>query len=131
MPVSNSIAKPKRPFVKIISWIVFLQGIYITYSGLVVVISSPILLVFPHGSYLLLFFLIATSIINGPLVIALSFGLRAMRKWALYTFTVLTVLSILSFIVTIITGTVGVGGVISVINVGIIIYLLPISKKFV
>lgn len=80
--------KAKAPiFVIIIAWLMLLGGI----GSLLV--TAPLLLLGGIGKSGVIFGLGGIALIRGIGLVVVSFGIRRMRRWALYTFTVLTVLA--------------------------------------
>ncbi|MEK7175240.1 MAG: hypothetical protein AAB693_00320 [Patescibacteria group bacterium] len=74
--------KVKAPvFVIIIAWLVLLDGII----NLITALPLSIFNGTGEGQI---------ALIQGILLIAVSFGIRRMRRWALYTFTALTALAV-------------------------------------
>ena len=81
--------KPKAPmFVIIIAWLMLLGGI----GSLL--ITAPLLLLGGIGKSGVIFGLGGLTFIRGIGLVVVSFGIRHMRRWALYTFTALTVLAV-------------------------------------
>ena len=125
-PPSHPI-KPKAPvFVIIIAWLMLLGGI----GSLL--ITAPLLLLGGIGKSGVIFGLGGLTLIRGIGLVVVSFGIRHMRRWALYTFTALTVLavgvSLYSF------ATEPAGDLTDFADAGIqalvLIYFWAISKKF-
>src|SRR3989344_596218 len=81
--------KPKAPvFVIIISLLMLLGGI----GSLL--LTAPLLLLGGIGKSGIIFGLGGLALIRGIGLVVVSFGIRHMRRWALYTFTALTVLAV-------------------------------------
>ena len=119
--------KPKAPvFVIIIAWLMLLGGI----GSLL--ITAPFLLLGGIGKSGVIFGLGGLTLIRGIGLVVVSFGIRHMRRWALYTFTALTVLavgvSLYSF------ATEPAGDLTDFADAGIqalvLVYFWAISKKF-
>ena len=119
--------KPKAPvFVIIIAWLMLLGGI----GSLL--ITAPLLLLGSIGKSGVIFGLGGLTLIHGIGLVVVSFGIRHMRRWALYTFTALTVLavgvSLYSF------ATEPAGDLTDFVDAGIqalvLVYFWAISKKF-
>jgi len=119
--------KPKAPvFVIIIAWLMLLGGI----GSLL--ITAPFLLLGGIGKSGVIFGLGGLTLIRGIGLVVVSFGIRHMRRWALYTFTALTVLavgvSLYSF------ATTPAGDLTDFADAGIqalvLVYFWAISKKF-
>ena len=119
--------KPKAPvFVIIIAWLMLLGGI----GSLL--ITAPLLLLGGIGKSGVIFGLGGLTLIRGIGLVVVSFGIRHMRRWALYTFTALTVLavgvSLYSF------ATEPAGDLTDFADAGIqalvLVYFWAISKKF-
>ena len=119
--------KPKAPvFVIIIAWLMLLGGI----GSLL--ITAPLLFLGGIGKSGVIFGLGGLTLIRGIGLVVVSFGIRHMRRWALYTFTALTVLavgvSLYSF------ATTPAGDLTDFADAGIqalvLVYFWAISKKF-
>jgi len=119
--------KPKAPvFVIIIAWLMLLGGI----GSLL--ITAPLLFLGGIGKSGVIFGLGGLTLIRGIGLVVVSFGIRHMRRWALYTFTALTVLavgvSLYSF------ATEPAGDLTDFVDAGIqalvLVYFWAISKKF-
>ena len=120
-------AKPKAPvFVIIIAWLMLLGGI----GSLL--LTAPLLLLGGFGKSGIIFGLGGIALIHGIGLVVVSFGIKRMRRWALYTFTALTVLalgaSLYSF------ATESAGDLTDFADVGIqalvLVYFWAISKRF-
>ncbi|MBI2100693.1 MAG: hypothetical protein HYT47_01595 [Candidatus Vogelbacteria bacterium] len=123
VPSTQTIAKPKRLLlVTIIFWITFLRGIV----TLALVPLTFFLAITVGASFADSYFMIL-PVILGLFYIILSFGLRAMKRWALYAFTILAILGLISAVF--INSKLGL--INAVLGVGMTVYLLSISKKFV
>lgn len=92
-PTASSPAQeiePKTPIlVTIIAWLMLLGGI----GSLLV--TTPLLLIGGLGKSGVLFGLGGLTLVRGVGLVVVSFGLRQMRRWALYTFTALTILAVI------------------------------------
>jgi len=119
--------KPKAPvFVIIIAWLMLLGGI----GSLL--ITAPLLFLGGIGKSGVILGLGGLTLIRGIGLVVVSFGIRYMRRWALYTFTALTVLavgvSLYSF------ATEPAGDLTDFVDAGIqalvLVYFWAISKKF-
>lgn len=119
--------KAKVPiFVIIIAWLILLGGI----GSLLV--TAPLLLLGGFKKSEVILGSGGIAFIRGIGLVAISFGIRHMRRWALYTFTALTVLaigvSLYSF------STKPAGNLADFANAGIqalvLIYFWAISKRF-
>ena len=85
--------KPKAPvFVTIIAWLMLLGGI----GSLL--LTAPLLLLGGIGKSGIIFGLGGLTLIRGIGLVVVSFGVRYMRRWALYTFTGLTALAVIASI---------------------------------
>ena len=132
----NNLSNPNIPkpeiktpgFVKIVAWIMLLGGIFR------LLVSGPVMLLgFGLKSFPVVFSGILAVLI-GIGLIAASFGLRNMRKWGLYAFTVITGLSLISLIYSIVSSSgkeIWEGLVILVIQAAILIDFWTFRKKFV
>lgn len=90
--------KTKAPLlVVIIAWIMLLSGIF-SLLGIL-----PFLLFGGLAKVGILFLMGILNLIRGTGLIAVSFGIRFMRKWALYVFTVITIIAFIISIYTFIT----------------------------
>lgn len=82
--------KPKAPtLVTVVGWLILLGGI----GSLLV--TLPLLLIGGLGRSRALFGLGGLSLVRGTGSVVVSFGIRQMRRWALYVFTALTVLGVI------------------------------------
>lgn len=130
--------KSKVPiFVVIISWLIRLMGFFSFFSIVPVIILSGIAFgISGSGNG---FLLVIPLLILGVGLIIVSSGIRRMRRWALYTFTVITVLytgsSLYFYSLYFLTKAdvdlriiVSIG--LLVINVLTLVYLWSIYKKF-
>ncbi len=117
----------KTPVIVIIlAWIMLLGGIF------TLLVTLPLLSLAGLGNSGLFLGLGAISLIRGVLLIVISFGLRHMKKWSLYTYTGLTVLGFFSTLFFYFSSPGGrpedfidIG-----INILVLTYLWSISKKF-
>lgn len=75
-------------FVVIVAWIMLLIGI------LSLLFTAPLLLLGGTGEIGVIFWLGVSSFVQGVGLVVVSFGIRRMRRWALYVFTALTVLAV-------------------------------------
>lgn len=88
-PTSAPQTKPKAPiFVIIIAWLMLIGGVFSLLGVL------PFLLIGGLGKSWIIFLLGALNLVRGVGLVVVSFGIRHMRRWALYTFTVLTILAV-------------------------------------
>lgn len=88
-PPSAPQVKPKAPiFVIIIAWLMLIGGVFSLLGVL------PFLLIGGLGKSWVIFLLGALNLVRGVGLVVVSFGIRHMRRWALYTFTVLTILAV-------------------------------------
>lgn len=119
--------KQKRPvFVAIVSWLMLLDGI----GNLL--LTAPILLLGGIGKSAITLGLGGLTLIRGIGLVVVSFGVRHMRRWALYTFTGLAALAVIAAIYSFATSPTrnftdlaDVG-----IEVLVLVYLWAISKRF-
>jgi len=117
---ASSSTKPKAPVgVKIVAWLMLLGGI----GSLFIVL--PFLII--NLALGILQLLIAAGLI------ATSFGLHGMKKWALYVYTVITVLALGSAIYSFFTSSTReiTDFAAAAIQILVLIYLWSISKRFV
>jgi len=119
--------KAKAPlFVIIIAWLMLLGGI----GSLLV--TAPLLLLGGIGKSGIIFGLGGIALIRGIGLVVVSFGIRKMRRWALYTFTALTVLAVVASLYSFATEPAG--DLIDFADVGIqalvLVYFWAISKRF-
>lgn len=85
---SQQVVRHKAPlFVIIVAWLMLIGGVF-TLLGVL-----PLLLLGGFGKSGIIFLLGVINLIKGAGLVAVSFGIRYMRKWALYTFTVLTIIA--------------------------------------
>ncbi len=118
--------KPNRPvLVTIISWIIFAMGV-----GSLAVVPLAFFVAIVVGASFADSYLMILPVIIGLFYIILSFSLRAMRKWTLHAFTALAILQVISFFF-INSKFYATGLINAVLVVGMAVYLLAISKKFV
>lgn len=73
----------------IIAWLMLIGGIFSLLGVL------PFMLLGGFAKVGILFFLGLLNLVRGVGLIIVSFGIRRMRKWALYTFSVLTIIAII------------------------------------
>ncbi len=117
----------KTPIIVVIlAWIMLIGGIF------TLLITLPLLTMGDLGKSGLFLSLGAITLIKGVLLVVISFGLRYLKKWSLYTYTGLTVLGFCSAIYFYFSSPGGrpedfidIG-----INVLVLAYLWSISKKF-
>ena len=114
--------------VKILSWLGLISGIFALFGTL------PFLLLGGLGKSEPLFLLGLISLVRGVGFVVLSFGLRKMRRWALYGYTVVAVLGILATAYSFFTNpnpSVQIKDFASaIIEALVLLYLWSISKKF-
>lgn len=122
-------------FVKIIGWFVFVQGIYILFFFNLVSFIGILLIGFigPKFSEFLFLWVIPT-LIQGAGLVAVSFGIRNMGLWALYSFTLLLILTagffLFSLLITETKNPIHLGNIGLGIDVLALVYLWSIFKKF-
>lgn len=130
-PVAPAIQQgmPKAPvFVKVVAWIMLLGGI------LRLLISAPVFLLGLGFQSIAIILAGILAVLTGIGLIIASFGLRKMRKWGLYVFTIITGLSLISSIYSAITDPkVKIWQVIVVllIQVAILVDFWTFRKKFI
>lgn len=120
--------KPKTPLlVKIISWLMLLGGIFSLLGVL------PFLLLGGLGKSGTVLLIGILNLVKGIGLVTVSFGIRRMRRWALYVFTIITVLAVIVSIYSFatspkrdLTSFVDVS-----IQVLVLIYFWTISKRFI
>ncbi|TSC54267.1 MAG: hypothetical protein LiPW31_190 [Microgenomates group bacterium LiPW_31] len=120
--------KVKAPIlVTIIAWLILLGGI----GSLLV--TTPLLLIGGLGKSGVLFGLGGLTLVRGVGLVVVSFGLRQMRRWALYAFTALTILAVIVSIYSFATSPKQ--ELTEFIDVAIqtlvLVYFWAISKKFI
>ena len=120
-------AKPKAPvFVTIIAWLMLLGGI----GSLL--LTAPLLLLGGIGKSGIIFGFGGLALIRGIGLVVVSFGIRHMRRWALYTFTGLTALAVVAGIYSFATSPTH--DLADFADVGIqalvLVYFWAISKRF-
>jgi len=120
---------PRAPlFVIIVAWIMLLGGI------VRLLMSGPALFLGAGLGMSSLIFSGILAILTGVGLIVTSFGLRKMRKWGLYVFTVITGLSLISSIYSIIGANgkdIWMGLVILLIQIAILIDFWTFRRKFI
>ena len=88
-PITENNGKIKPPtIVKITSWLLLIGGIFSLLGVL------PFLLLGGLGKSGIILLIGILNLVRGIGLVVVSFGIRQMKKWALYTFTVLTVLAV-------------------------------------
>lgn len=125
--VSEKGRKVRTPLiVVIIAWLMLIGGLF-TLLGVL-----PFLFLGGFAKVGILLLIGIINLIKGVGLVVVSFGIRHMKRWALYTFTVLTVLAVLVTIYTYLTSQnkeltefVDVG-----IQAVVTIYFWSISKRF-
>jgi len=118
--------KPKAPIlVKIIGWLLLLSGIgYLLLSG-------PLLLLGGAGRNVGLLGTGGFYLLSGVGFVAVAIGLRNLRKWALYVYTVLALSSVVYIGYDLLIGKGDIRGSIAVIlQVLVLIYLWAIRRRF-
>lgn len=122
-------APPKAPlFVVITAWLMLLGGLgVLLFSGFSFLISIA------SGEWLrIISGFIDVAVAIGLIVV--SFGLRHMRKWALYVYTVMIAVSLIWWMYRFIAGELDLetGEIIAIaVEVGVLAYFWVIYKKFV
>ena len=126
-PLTPNSGKTKPPtIVKITSWLVLIGGIFSLLGVL------PFLLLGGLGKSGVILLIGILNLARGIGLVVVSFGIRQMRRWALYVFTVLTVLAVIVSVYSFITSSereltefidVGIQGL-------ILFYFWTISKRF-
>lgn len=119
--------KPKAPvFVKIIAWLMLLGGI----GSLLV--TAPLLFLGGIGKSGVIFAMGSITLIRGIGLVVVSFGVRHMRRWALYAFTALTVLAVVTSLYSFTTKPAG--NLTDFADAGIqalaVVYFWAISRRF-
>lgn len=149
VPINNS-SRPKAPLlVTIVSWLMLFAGLSNSLGLLVYIYLLTSMSRFEtsfetsagiaHNGLLpdisnISYIIISVRIILGIGVVIVSFGLRNMRRWALYIFTVLTIIMVISLVYSYLISTkqnLSNNVFAGVIQVLILIYCWSISKKFV
>jgi uncharacterized membrane protein HdeD (DUF308 family) len=112
--------------VKIISWLMLISGILGLFGVL------PLLFLGGFGKSGTVFFMGLLNLVMGIGNVVISFGLRSMRKWSLYAFTILTIIAAIIAIYSYISSPRQGGSLLGslAIQVLILIYLWSISRKF-
>lgn len=123
----QQVERHKAPlFVIIVAWLMLIGGVFSLLGVL------PFLLLGGFGKEGIIFLLGIINLIKGVGLVAVSFGIRYMRKWALYTFTVLTILAVVvsmySFFTTPNYDFVSFADVL--IQVLVLVYFWAVAKKF-
>lgn len=125
---SGKETKPHAPLIVIIvSWLILLGSI----GSLL--LTLPLLLIGGLGQSFTVLALGLLNLVRGGGLVVVSFGLRNMRKWALYVYTALVLLGILIFIYDLVTSPKPdlARNVEIVIEAIILIYFWIIYKKFI
>jgi len=127
-PVTADNGKIKPPtMVKITSWLLLIGGVFSLLGVL------PFLLLGGLGKSGVILLIGVLILVKGAGLVVISFGIKQMKRWALYTFTVLTILAVFVSIYSFITSSEK--ELIEFIDVGIqgliLIYFWFISKRFV